>query len=92
MSTLETLRTTLFETLQDVKSGKMEIDRARSICAISQTIINTAKVEIDFAEATGKNVQSSLINSDSHGSPVTIPNRQSVAEQLTVVSGKGQAR
>jgi hypothetical protein len=39
----------------------MDIDRARAVSDIAQTIINTAKAEIDYAKATGAAVHSSLI-------------------------------
>ena len=62
MNTINDLRSALFETLQAVKTEKMDIDRAKSICDISQTIINTAKVEADFARATGAAVHSTFIS------------------------------
>lgn len=58
---ISALRTTLFDTLQAVKSDEMDIDRARAVSDIAQTIINTAKAEIDYAKATGAAVHSSLI-------------------------------
>lgn len=61
MSTITELRSVLFETLQSVKAGNMEIDRAKAISELSQTIINTAKAEIDYAKATGANVCSGFI-------------------------------
>ena len=47
------LRATLFETLQAVKAGSIELDRAKAISELSQNIINTAKVEIDYLKAGG---------------------------------------
>lgn len=61
MQTINDLRSTLFETLQAVKSGDMEIDRAKAVSDIAQTIINTAKAEIDYAKATGADIHSGLI-------------------------------
>lgn len=61
MSNITDLRSILFDTLQEVKSGKMEIDRAKAISELSQTIINTAKAEIDYAKATGADVSSGFI-------------------------------
>lgn len=48
------LRTVLFETLRGVKEGTIEIDRAKAVSELSQNIINTAKVEIDYAKAGGR--------------------------------------
>lgn len=49
------LRDTLFETLRSLndKDKPMEIERAKAICEVSQTIINSAKVEIDHLRITG---------------------------------------
>lgn len=75
-NTIESLRSTLFDTLQDVKSGKMEIERAKAICEISQTIVNTAKVEIDYAHKTGAKVASQFIEAPRQqltGMPPAVP-------------------
>lgn len=47
------LRDHLFETLEALKDPEtpMDIDRARAISDIAQTIINSAKVEIDMLKA-----------------------------------------
>ena len=50
---IEDLREALFATLQDVKSGKMEIDKARAINEVAKTIVDTAKVEVDYLRTTG---------------------------------------
>lgn len=87
-NTINDLRTTLFETLQAVKSGGIELDRAKAICDISQTIINTAKAETDFAKATGAHVRSALIESgDPHRVAMTAPDRPSLVGQLAAANG-----
>ncbi|MFA5941397.1 MAG: hypothetical protein WC809_18750 [Sinimarinibacterium sp.] len=45
----------LFDTLDQVKdkTAPMEIDRAKAIATVAQTIINAAKVEVDFIRARG---------------------------------------
>ena len=50
--TIEYLRATLFATLAGVKDGTAALDTARSINEISKTIIDTAKVEVDYIRAT----------------------------------------
>jgi hypothetical protein len=52
---LSDLRNHLFETLEALKDrdNPMEIERARAISEVAQTVINTAKVEIQFLEAVG---------------------------------------
>lgn len=48
------LRNHLFETLEMLKDQDhpMDLDRARTISDVAQTLINSAKVEIDFIKAT----------------------------------------
>jgi tRNA(His) 5'-end guanylyltransferase len=47
------LRNHLFETLEALKDADkpMDLARARAISDVAQTIINSAKVEIEFLEA-----------------------------------------
>jgi hypothetical protein len=49
------LRNHLFETLEALKDrdNPMEIERARAISDVAQTLINTAKVEVQFLDAIG---------------------------------------
>jgi hypothetical protein len=49
------LRDHLFETLEALKDPEkpMEIDRAKTIAEVAQTIINGAKVEVQFLDVSG---------------------------------------
>ena len=47
------LRTHLFDTLRDLKAGKMDLERAKAINDTAQTIINSAKVEVDHMKIAG---------------------------------------
>ena len=49
--TIGDLRNALFETLQDLKAGKITVEQAKSISEIGQVIINSAKVEVDYIRA-----------------------------------------
>lgn len=51
--TINDLRTHLFDTLKGLKDKTMDIETAKAISDISQVIINSAKVEVDFAKVTG---------------------------------------
>jgi len=53
MKTINDLRDTLFDTLASLKSGTLDIDRAKAINDVAQTIINSAKVEVDNARISG---------------------------------------
>lgn len=52
---IKDLRDHLFETLESLKDPDqpMELDRARVISEVAQTIINSAKVEVDLLKAIG---------------------------------------
>jgi tRNA C32,U32 (ribose-2'-O)-methylase TrmJ len=62
---IEDLRNHLFETIEMLKDDEkpMEIDRAKAISDVAGTIIESAKVEVRFAEVvadvTGKAVATS---------------------------------
>lgn len=36
------------------KESPLELDRAKAICQVAQTIINSAKVEVDYLETVGE--------------------------------------
>lgn len=60
--TINDLREKLFATLDAVKSGSMDLDKARAVNEIGRTIIETAKVEVDYLRAIGGG-ESSFIDS-----------------------------
>lgn len=51
--TIDDLRSVLFETLQQVKNGAMPLDKARAINELGKTLVDTARVEVDYLRATG---------------------------------------
>lgn len=55
MPNVNDLREHLFETLKALRDEKnpMDLERAKTISTVAQTIINSAKVECDFIEAAG---------------------------------------
>ncbi|WP_201799932.1 hypothetical protein [Andreprevotia sp. IGB-42] len=58
----------LFETLDGLKSGTMDIERAKAISDIAQTIINGAKVEVDYIKQTGAAKGSGFLDPATAGS------------------------
>jgi hypothetical protein len=52
-NTLDDLRSELFATLRGLRKGDIKLDVAKGVADLSQTIINTAKVEVDFVKAVG---------------------------------------
>lgn len=51
---LSDLRNHLFETIEKLKDGDMEVSKAKTIADVAQVIINSAKVEVDYLNATGR--------------------------------------
>lgn len=50
--TIEDLRAILFATIADVRSGALPLDKAQMINDLSQVMVNSAKVEVDFLKVT----------------------------------------
>jgi hypothetical protein len=50
---ITTLRQHLFDALQGVRDGSLDLDKARAINDLGKTITDTAKVEVDYLRATG---------------------------------------
>ena len=41
----------MFDTLADLKAGKITVEQAKTISDVGQVIINSAKVEVDYIRA-----------------------------------------
>lgn len=56
MANIDALREHLFATLAALRDPKqpMDIDRAKAVSDVAQTIINSAKVEVDFMRQMGQ--------------------------------------
>lgn len=61
---LDDLRSTLFETMQALKDKKITIEEAKAVSDIGQTIINSAKVEVDYIKASSSALQSKFIENN----------------------------
>lgn len=47
------LREAMFDTLASLKKGEITVEQAKAMAEIGQTIVNSAKVEIEFVKTTG---------------------------------------
>ena len=47
------LRTILFDTMDDLRSGKIDVERAKQIGSIGQVIVNSAIVEVKHIRESG---------------------------------------
>jgi hypothetical protein len=61
MSDNSTLREHLMDVVQGLKEKKIELDRAKAISDVAQTLINLAKVEVDYMKVTGAIVDDGII-------------------------------
>ena len=50
---INALRAHLFSALQGVKNGTLDLDKARAVNELGKTIVDTAKVEVEYLRATG---------------------------------------
>jgi len=55
------VRDHLFEVLERLKDGDIDIETAKTMADVSQVIINSAKVEVDFIRITGANQNTGFI-------------------------------
>lgn len=53
--TIADLREHLFAAIAGVRNGTVTIEQAKTISELSQVIVNSAKVEVDFVRATQRN-------------------------------------
>lgn len=50
---MSTLRSTLFEAIDDVRAKRITFQEAKAVCDLAQIIINSVKVEVDYMKAIG---------------------------------------
>lgn len=62
MNDVNALRKHLFEAIEGVKSKAISIEQAKAVADLSQTIINSVKVEVDYARVTGGDTPSGFLS------------------------------
>lgn len=81
------LRSILFDTLERLSTNDIDTDQAKAISDTAQTIINSAKLEIEFARVTGKGMNTTFIPTEK---VTTLPPAEedidAVVPQLTEVT------
>lgn len=88
---IDDLRDHLFETIERLKDkdDPMDLERAKTIAEVSQTIINSAKVEVDLLKHVGGEAASPLFVK-----PKELPNAGEAKEgkpSLRSIEGKRSA-
>lgn len=53
MKTISDLRENIFEAMQLLKDGKIDVQQAKAMADLGQVIINSAKAETDFIKHSG---------------------------------------
>jgi len=83
-----TLRDILFDELEELRSGRGDPKRAQAVAKLSQQIISTAKVEMDFhklqmkAETTGKELVMGSMDLGHRAAPAVMKSPQSEIEHM----------
>ena len=71
-NTITDLRDIMFKTLRGIQDGTVDVDKAKAINDTAQTIINSAKVEVDFMKVTGHaNAATGFIGGDNKMKEIT---------------------
>lgn len=60
---IETLRTKLFSAIEKLETGTMKHEEARAIASLAQTIINSAKLELEYKRMVEKAPDIKMLNS-----------------------------
>lgn len=55
MKSLNNLRDTLFDTIKKLENGDIDVNKAKAINEVAQTIINTGKLEYDYLKLIADN-------------------------------------
>lgn len=61
---IQDLRETLFDTIEQIKSGKIDVEKAKAITNIAQVIVNSAKAEVDFLKNVNSQGNTGFISGD----------------------------
>jgi hypothetical protein len=85
--TINDLREHLFATLEGLrnKDNPMDIDRAKAVSEVAQTIINTAKVEVEHMKVSGEIEGTGFITPTALSAPTSPPDQAAPHAGLTVV-------
>ncbi len=69
------LRAELFATLRGLRDPNtpLDLERARAVADVAQTIINTAKVEVEFMRTTGRNAATGFLPQEAEPTKIGKP-------------------
>lgn len=89
---IDELRGALFDTLRDLRAGKIDVDRAKAVNETAQVLINSVKAEIDHMRIAGGKSSFVCIESDKpalfvDGAPASL----AIGESRTTPTKHGQS-
>lgn len=61
-NSFNSMREILFDSMKEVKNGNLDVEKAKAIASISQIVINSVKVEIEFLKLTGSDKKPKMID------------------------------
>ena len=61
--TLRDLRALLFDTIRKVRSGEVDVSKARAVNDLGRTLIDTGKLEVDYMREARDVVKSAFLES-----------------------------
>lgn len=67
---MDDLREALFGTIDALRQGKMDIETAKAITGVAQTLVNSAKVEVEYVRATGTNKGTGFLEAPDEQDPL----------------------
>jgi hypothetical protein len=56
------MRSFLFTVMRDLRNDKVKVDKAKAICGVAQTIINSVKAEGDYIKASGSGQKPAILS------------------------------
>jgi hypothetical protein len=84
---LTALRTELFATLRGLREKTIDIDTARAVNEVAKTLVDTAKVEVDFVRATGGEASQFMAPPAIEGNTAAMPGNGIVSIRRHVLQG-----
>lgn len=59
---IEDLRSVLFDTIADLRNGRIDVDKAKAIADLARVEVDSAKVEVDMIRVTDARERSTFLN------------------------------
>lgn len=89
MNDIAELRSHLFETLRGLRDpvAPMDIDRAKAVSDVAKTLIDSARVEVDYMRASGDTNGTGFIALEDNGSGVVVDKSKGTTTTVSLLEG-----